>query len=129
MADKLTCRYCQDSAEHVLMCFEAQDALAVCIKHDFLGRAALAEEGVPRTIPVLREGGYGLRVSPLREAEVGKAAPKKEDPFKTVTPRDAETLWQALASDWKRLRAVKLHKNRLSVDLDGQIFTVYTRKG
>lgn len=76
---------------------------------------------------------YGARVTRDRGrlASVQEKAPSAVDKFPTKKSkvRDAASLLKALGTDWRVLRANKVHDHRMTVTIDGMKYTLYMRKG
>jgi len=128
---------------------DVQPGLAVYREHTFIPeqrfRSALrpALEFVPSVEPGtyfgLRGCGVRRRKSAFQEASV---VPVKSRKNVIAKQKDADSnggdlakkevpsaLLKMLGQDWRNLKARRVHANRVSVDVDGVKYTLYTRKG
>jgi hypothetical protein len=84
--------------------------------------------------------GFGRRVDPERRESALEEAPAEAPPKARGSIRRSllpsgkvreipDSLLKMLGTDWKRLKANRVHDNRINMDIDGTRFTVYTRRG
>lgn len=100
-------------------------------------KLARALQPAPTYPAATAESRFGLRVDAKRAAAaVAEATPAEISPnspnIKRVSEpgKDLPTAFlQALGTDWRNLRATRVHSNRITVSIDDQKYTVYTRRG
>jgi hypothetical protein len=101
-------------------------------------RAPIGRRDIPRgAIVPTRTGGdiQGVTGQPIKRA-TGKGLGKgTSGPERVVMKRDRtrqeipDSLLQMLGTDWKMMRAMRVHDNRMTVTVDGVRYSVYTRRG
>lgn len=60
------------------------------------------------------------------------SAPRRtmgDDPHQVADREIPDSLLQMLGTDWKTMRAMRVHDNRMTVTIDGVRYSVYTRRG
>jgi hypothetical protein len=112
-------------------------------------KMARALQPAPTAREPHEESSYGLRCDPLRRASLTQAAPTlrftpvlREQPVRyRMTDKPVQeaqkvageeiptSLLRMLGTNWKRLKAFRVHDNRVALNIDGTPYTVYTRKG
>ena len=77
----------------------------------------------------------GVKGRPIKRVSGGQKAKGTSGPVRNITKRDMsreeipDSLLQMLGKDWKTLRAHRVHDNRMTINVDGVRFSVYTRRG
>lgn len=140
------CSACVYPAAKSLILSTGDEYVPVCPNHEAYARELLVKQGVS-VVDVKLVGGrnleaksypfgqrvYGSRLASLVQ-EVDAEPPitvskRMQDKESANKARQAGSFLQALGTDWKQLRVRKIHDHRLTAMVDGQQFTVYTRKG
>lgn len=101
-------------------------------------RAPIGRRDIPRGAVIsTRTGGdiRGVTGQPIKRA-TGKGLGKgTSGPERVVMKRDRtrqeipDSLLQMLGTDWKTMRATRVHDNRMTLTIDGVRYSVYTRRG
>lgn len=101
-------------------------------------RAPIGRRDIPRGAVIqTRTGGdiQGVTGQPIKRT-TGKGLGKgTSGPERVVMKRDRtrqeipDSLLQMLGTDWKTMRAMRVHDNRMTVTVDGVRYSVYTRRG
>lgn len=101
-------------------------------------RAPIGRRDIPRGAVIsTRTGGdiQGVTGQPIKRV-TGKGLGKgTSGPERVIMKRDRtrqeipDSLLQMLGTDWKTMRAMRVHDNRMTVTIDGVRYSVYTRRG
>lgn len=101
-------------------------------------RARIGRRGTPRGAVIRTVTGkniQGVKGRPIKRATGRDLGKGTSGPERIITKRDRtrqeipDSLLQMLGTDWKTMRANRVHDNRMSVTIDGVKYTVYTRRG
>jgi hypothetical protein len=80
---------------------------------------------------------FGQRADVTRRDSAQQAAPpvepgmlpRRKGVFEVKRDKVKATLLKRLGTDWSNMEVVKVHGNRLSIHIDGDRYTLYTRSG
>lgn len=102
-------------------------------------QAPIGRRDVPRGAVVKTRSGkdvMGVKGKHIaRTIRQGRRPQGTSGPARKITTRSGhreeipDSLLQMLGTDWKTMRAHRVHDNRMTVNVDGVRFTVYTRRG
>jgi len=102
-------------------------------------RAPIGRRSTPRgaVIPSRRGGdepmgftkGAITKYHGQRAKRVSQRTPRTTQLPSGVKQEIPDSLMQMLGTDWKNMRATRVHDNRMTIDIDGVRFSVYTRRG
>ncbi len=102
-------------------------------------RAPIGRRGTPRGAVVRTHTGkdmMGVTGKPIARTTGRRRRPQgTSGPARVVTKRDRtrqeipDSLLQMLGTDWKTMRAHRVHDNRMTISIDGVRYTLYTRRG
>lgn len=105
---------------------------------DTTHRAPIGRRGTPRGAVHTQHTGpniQGVTGAPIKRVSIGKKGRGTRGYTRKVLKPDGEkqeipdSLLQMLGTDWKTLRASRVHDNRMTLNIDGVRFSVYTRRG
>lgn len=97
-----------------------------------LRRAPIGRRDIPRGTQFQTRKGRDIqgvkgtirqRVGPAPQRTVG------DKPTRVAGKEIPDSLLQMLGTDWKTMRAKRVHDNRMTINIDGVRFSVYTRRG
>lgn len=72
----------------------------------------------------------GVTGDPIKRRTGGDIRTRSTDPHRVISGKYIpDSLLQMLGTDWKTLKATRLHDNRLTVNIDGVRYSMYTRRG
>ena len=134
------CKYCDRPAYKSYIWAEGRAYIPVCSQHELTAREDIAEQNDAIVDTRLIKGthesvSFGARVrgqrklSALDEAPIRGAGKQPGSRLSVDNVRDAGSFLRALGLNWRQLRARRVHDHRISVDIDGAKFTLYTRNG
>lgn len=101
-------------------------------------RARIGRRGTPRGAVIPTHSGpdiQGISTRPVAKATTGrKGKGTAGDPRRVQLPSKVrqeipDSLLQMLGTDWKNLKAYRVHDNRMTINIDGVRYSVYTRRG
>lgn len=101
-------------------------------------RAPAGRRDVPRGVVIQTRTGRDIRGVTGKNIKraTGKGLGRgTEGPKRVITKRSGvrqeipDSFLRMLGTDWKTMRADRVHDNRMSVNIDGVRYTVYTRRG
>lgn len=107
--------------------------IPVCPQHDRHARGVIAKQGGSVSDSFMIQGQYestnfGLQAKGSRAASALAEAPASRN-LPLANPKTAGSLLKALGTDWRQIRMRRVHDHRITVDMDGARFTLYTRNG
>lgn len=134
------CKYCDRPAYKSMVWAEGRSFIPVCSQHELTAREDVADQnsaicdsmlinGAIENISFGLQAAGGRKLSALSEAPVIKANKQPGARVPVDQIRDAGSFLKALGMNWRQLRARRVHDHRMSVDIDGAKFTLYTRNG
>lgn len=136
------CKYCKNPAVKSLIWADGRAYIPVCSQHETTARETVKDQNDSvcdvKMIDGIREDvNFGLigagqrKLSALSEAPPPKVAARQVgySGSKVSNTRDAGSFLKALGTEWRQMRARRVHDHRISVDIDGAKFTLYTRNG
>ena len=134
------CKYCDRPAYKSYIWAEGRAYIPVCSQHELTAREEIAEQNDAVIDTRLIQGShehisFGMRaqgqrkLSALAEAPVIRANKQPGARLPVDNIRDAGSFLKALGLNWRQMRARRVHDHRISVDIDGAKFTLYTRNG
>ena len=103
-----------------------------------LPRARIGRRSAPRGAIHTQHSGpdiQGMKGQPIKRATGKDLGRGTRGPTRKVTLPSRErreipdSLLQMLGTDWKTMRATRVHDNRMTVNIDGVRYSVYTRRG
>lgn len=72
----------------------------------------------------------GITGKPIKRRSTDPIKTRSTDPHQVVTGKHIpDSLLKMLGTDWKSLRAIRVHDNRMTVNIDGVRYSLYTRRG
>lgn len=102
-------------------------------------RAPTGRRSTPRGATIRTHSGPDIQGvksgEPIRRSTVGRRSKGTSGPKRRQQLPDREvqeipdSLLQMLGTDWKTMRAHRVHDNRMTVNIDGVRFSLYTRRG
>ncbi len=76
------------------------------------------------------KGIQGISGDPIKRRSGGDIRTRSTDPHRVISGKYIpDSLLQMLGTDWKTLKATRLHDNRLTLNIDGVRYSLYTRRG
>ena len=105
---------------------------------DTTPRARIGRRSTPRGAVHTQHSGpdiQGVTGKPTKRVSVGRPGRGTRGYTRKVIKPDSEvqeipdSLLQMLGTDWKTMRAHRVHDNRMTINIDGVRFSVYTRRG
>jgi len=88
----------------------------------FRKRTSSDMQGVKAGKPIKRSTGKGVN----RRGQDSRGSVERPDRTRQEIP---DSLLQMLGSDWSTMQARRVHDNRMTINIDGVRYSVYTRKG
>lgn len=102
-------------------------------------RARIGRRGTPRGAVIPTHSGpdiQGVKAGqPIAKATTGRKGkgtagePRRVQLPSKVRQEIPDSLLQMLGTDWKNLKAYRVHDNRMTINIDGVRYSVYTRRG
>ena len=105
---------------------------------DTTPRARIGRRSTPRGAVHTQHSGpdiQGVTGKPIKRSTTGRHGRGTRGYTRKVVKPDREvqeipdSLLQMLGTDWKMMRAHRVHDNRMTINIDGVRFSVYTRRG
>ena len=105
---------------------------------DTTPRARIGRRSTPRGAVHTQHSGpdiQGVTGKPIKRVSTGRQGRGTRGYTRKVVKPDREvqeipdSLLQMLGTDWKTMRAHRVHDNRMTINIDGVRFSVYTRRG
>jgi hypothetical protein len=109
-----------------------ESALAEAPRREPLPIAPIGRRSAPRGSIFKQRTGrdvMGISTKPLTR-KTTDIRTRTVAPTTTISGKQIpDSMLQMLGTDWKTLRATKVHDNRMTVTIDGVRFSLYTRRG
>jgi len=105
---------------------------------DTTPRARIGRRSTPRGAVHTQHSGpdiQGVTGKPIKRVSTGRQGKGTSGYTRKVLKPDREvqeipdSLLQMLGTDWKMMRAHRVHDNRMTINIDGVRYSVYTRRG